>query len=151
MKIERQSKINEIVQSYSVETQDELAERLKDAGFDVTQATISRDIRELKLTKISIDDGRQKYAVMTGNDQQLAEKFTRVFSDAVINIDYAQNMVMIKTIQGMAMAVAASVDAMGNTEIMGSIAGDDTLFCLTKSEQIAIAIVDKLNKISKRS
>lgn len=150
MKIERQSKIIEIIQNNIVETQEDLAQRLKDADFDVTQATISRDIRELKLTKIATEDGKQKYTIMTGTDQQLAEKFIRVFSDAVISIDYAQNIVVIKTIQGMAMAVAAAVDAMGYSEIIGSIAGDDTLFCLTKSEPIAIAIIEKLNKTTKK-
>jgi transcriptional regulator of arginine metabolism len=149
VKIERQSKIIEIIQNNIVETQEDLAQRLKDGGFDVTQATISRDIRELKLTKISTEDGKQKYAIMTGNDQQLAEKFIRVFSDAVTSIDYAQNIVVIKTLQGMAMAVAAAVDAMGNSEIIGCIAGDDTLFCLTKSEPIAISMIEKLNKMTK--
>lgn len=147
MKIERQSKINELIQKYNIETQEELADRLKQAGFKVTQATISRDIRELKLTKVTIDEKRQKYMIMTNGEQQLSEKFIRVFKDAVLSIDYAQNIVVIKTIQGMAMAVATAIDAMGNTSIIGSIAGDDTMFCLTKSQNKAIELINKLNQL----
>lgn len=151
MKIERQSKINELINKYDIETQEELAERLTQAGFKVTQATISRDIRELKLTKVAIDENKQKYMIMTNGDQQLSEKFIRVFKDAVLTIDYAQNIVVIKTIQGMAMAVAAAIDAMGNSSIIGSIAGDDTIFCLTKSEYKAVELVNKLNQIVQKS
>ncbi len=147
MKIERQSKIQELIQKYNIETQEDLAEKLRDAGFDVTQATVSRDIRELKLTKIALVDGKQKYSIISNNEQMFSQKFIKVFKDAVINIDYAQNIVVIKTIQGMAMAVGASIDSMSIPEIIGSIAGDDTLFCATKSEEIAIQLIDKLNQI----
>lgn len=149
MKIERQLKINELIQEYNVETQEELSERLKAAGFDVTQATISRDIRELRLTKISTEQGKQKYIILSGNDQQLSDKFIRVFKDAVLNMDYAQNIVVLKTVQGMAMAVCATIDAMDNSEILGSIAGDDTIFCLTRTEKTAIELINKLSDVIK--
>ncbi len=147
MKIERQSKVIEIIQNNFVETQEELAEKLKEAGFDVTQATISRDIRELNITKMPTQENKQKYVVITNSNHQLSEKFIRVCKDGITSMDYAQNMVVIKTIQGMAMAVAAAIDSMDNSEIIGTIAGDDTIFCVAKSQEIAIQIIEKFNRM----
>ncbi len=144
MKIKRHSKIIELVREFDIETQEELASRLKDAGFDVTQATISRDIRELKLTKVATSDGIQKYEVFLQDDNKTAEKFIRVFKEGVINIDYAQNILVIKTLNGMAMGVAAALDSMGNDEIIGSIAGDDNIFCVVKNEEKAIKLMERL-------
>ena len=144
MKTQRHSKIIELIKEYDIETQEELTEKLKDAGFDVTQATISRDIRELRLTKISASGGKQKYQAFLQDDSQISEKFIRVFKEGVINIDYAQNIIVIKTLNGMAMGVAAALDAMNNDEIMGTIAGDDNIFCVVKNEEKAIKIVEKL-------
>lgn len=150
MKVQRQSKIRELINNFDIETQDELAEKLFQSGFKVTQATISRDIRDLKLTKIATQNGRQKYIIPSELSKQFSDKFIRIFKDAVISIDYAQNIVVIKTIQGMAMAVAATIDSMENNEILGSIAGDDTIFCLTKSEFIAVKLIDRLNQLIKQ-
>lgn len=144
MKIKRHSKIIELIREFDIETQEELASRLKDAGFDVTQATISRDIRELKLTKVATSDGIQKYEVFLQDDNKTAEKFIRVFKEGVINIDYAQNILVIKTLNGMAMGVAAALDSMGNDEIIGSIAGDDNIFCVVKNEEKAIKLMERL-------
>ena len=144
MKTQRHSKIIELIKEYDIETQEELTEKLKEAGFDVTQATISRDIRELRLTKISASGGKQKYQAFLQDDSQISEKFIRVFKEGVINIDYAQNIIVIKTLNGMAMGVAAALDAMNNDEIMGTIAGDDNIFCVVKTEEKAIKIVEKL-------
>lgn len=144
MKTKRHSKIIELIKANDVETQEELTLMLKDAGFDVTQATISRDIRELKLTKISTSDGKQKYQVYFQGDNNLSEKFIRVFKEGVLSIDYAQNTIVIKTLAGMAMGVAMALETMNNDEIMGTIAGDDTIFCVTKTEEKAIKIVEKL-------
>lgn len=144
MKIKRHSKIIELVREFDIETQEELASRLKDAGFDVTQATISRDIRELKLTKVATSDGIQKYEVFLQDDNKTAEKFIRVFKEGVVNIDYAQNILVIKTLNGMAMGVAAALDSMGNDEIIGSIAGDDNIFCVLKNEEKAIKLMERL-------
>ena len=144
MKIKRHSKIIELVREFDIVTQEELASRLKDAGFDVTQATISRDIRELKLTKVATSDGIQKYEVFLQDDNKTAEKFIRVFKEGVVNIDYAQNILVIKTLNGMAMGVAAALDSMGNDEIIGSIAGDDNIFCVLKNEEKAIKLMERL-------
>jgi len=147
MKIKRQYKIIEIIKNHDVETQEELAERLKGVGYDVTQATVSRDIKELKLTKVQTVNGRQKYAVLTNSDTEFLEKHYRIFSDAVIALNYTTSLIVIKTLNGMAMAVAAAIDGMDYKEIMGTIAGDDTLFCAVESEENAIAVIGKFNNI----
>lgn len=150
MKIERQSKIIELINEYNIETQEELANRLTQEGFIVTQATISRDIRELSLTKISTQDGRQKYVVIPNKENKLNEKFIRVLKDGFISINRAGNIIVIKTLNGMAMAVAAAIDSLNFEEVVGCIAGDDTIFCAVKTEQDAISIMEKINRISSR-
>ncbi|HHW66751.1 MAG: transcriptional regulator of arginine metabolism [Epulopiscium sp.] len=147
MKVKRQSKILELIRSNSIETQEELAEKLKEAGYEVTQATISRDIRELKLTKVPTPHGTQKYAVLTQNEQQISDKFIRVFRDGFVSMDRAQNILVIRTLTGMAMAVAAAMDAFHYQEIVGTIAGDDTIFCAVRSEDETIKLMEKLNRI----
>lgn len=147
MKIARHAKILELIENNDIETQDELAQKLSEEGFVVTQATVSRDIREMKLTKIATERGRQKYAVITGSDTEITERLTRVFREAVVKMDYAQNMIVIKTLEGMGMAVGVAIDNMQNTEILGSIAGDDTVFCVVRSHNQAAVIVEKLYRI----
>ncbi|WP_317856365.1 arginine repressor [Chakrabartyella piscis] len=147
MKIARHAKILELIENNDIETQDELAQKLCEEGFVVTQATVSRDIREMKLTKIATERGRQKYAVITGSDTEITERLTRVFREAVVKMDYAQNMIVIKTLEGMGMAVGVAIDNMQNTEILGSIAGDDTVFCVVRSHNQAAVIVEKLYRI----
>lgn len=144
MKVKRQSKILEIIKDNEVDTQEALAEMLNAAGFNVTQATVSRDIRELKLTKVSVGMGKQKYTVISNEDNELGKRLKRVFRDGVTAIDFAQNIIVIKTLTGMAMAVAAALDAMDNSEVMGTIAGDDTVFCVVKNEAKAIRLIEKL-------
>ena len=147
MKIARQTKILEIIENNAIETQEELALRLKEEGFDVTQATISRDIREMKLTKISMENGKQKYTAIKNAEVGISDRLIRVFRDAVIKVYYAQNMIVIKTHNGMGMAVAVAVDNMQNTDILGSIAGDDTVFCVARTHNQAVEFIQKLNKI----
>lgn len=144
MKIKRQSKILELIKNSAIDTQEVLVDMLNKEGFNVTQATVSRDIRELNITKISGANGKQRYSVPTQESQELNQKFIRVFNEAVISIDYAQNIIVIKTLTGMAMAVAAAIDSMVNIEVLGTIAGDDTIFCATKNESTAIKILERL-------
>lgn len=146
MKLERHSKIIELIGKYEIDTQEELAIRLKDAGFNVTQATVSRDIRELKLYKKALDGGRQKYAIIQ-EDSELSDKYTRILSDALTFMDAAQNILVIKTASGMAMAAAAALDAMQLNEIVGCIAGDDTIFCVVRSAADAISTMEKIKKV----
>ena len=133
MKTNRQSKIIEIIQKNEVETQDELSALLEKDGFRVTQATVSRDIRELKLTKIPTAGGRQKYAVITDAPENLSQKYERVLREGFLSMDMAQNILVIKTVSGMASAVCAAIDAMKMREIVGSIAGDDTIMCAIRT------------------
>lgn len=144
MKVKRQSKILEIIKDNDIDTQEALAEKLNASGFNVTQATVSRDIRELKLTKISVGVGKQKYVTISNEESEVGERLKRVFKDGVKSIDFAQNIIVIKTLVGMAMAVAAALDAMDNTEVMGTIAGDDTVFCVVKNENKAVRLIEKL-------
>lgn len=147
MKTRRQAKILELIQRNDVETQEELSAYLVREGFQVTQATVSRDIRELKLTKIAMDNGKQKYAVITDADSGMMEKYARVLREGFISMDLAKNIVVIKTVSGMAGAVCAAIDAMKIQEMVGSIAGDDTIICIIRDDEEAIKIMKKLRKI----
>jgi transcriptional regulator of arginine metabolism len=147
MKISRQSKIIELINKYDIETQEELADRLMKDGYNVTQATVSRDIRELKLTKVAVDGGRQKYIVLQKTEPGMSEKYTRVLKDGFVSMDMAQNIMVVKTVPGMAMAVAAALDALQLNSIVGCIAGDDTILCAIRSVEETIAVMEKLNKL----
>ena len=147
MKTRRQAKILELIQRNDVETQEELSAYLVREGFQVTQATVSRDIRELKLTKIAMDNGKQKYAVITDADSGMMEKYARVLREGFISMDLAKNIVVIKTVSGMAGAVCAAIDAMKFQEMVGSIAGDDTIICIIRDDEEAVKIMKNLRKI----
>ena len=147
MKTRRQAKILELIQRNDVETQEELSAYLVREGFQVTQATVSRDIRELKLTKIAMDNGKQKYAVITDADSGMMGKYARVLREGFISMDLAKNIVVIKTVSGMAGAVCAAIDAMKFQEMVGSIAGDDTIICIIRDDEEAVKIMKKLRKI----
>lgn len=148
MKSVRQEKIIELILNNEIETQEELADMLTRLGFNVTQATVSRDIRDLKLTKISTESGRQKYAIFHSLQSDMAQKYERVLKDGFISVDSAENILVIKTISGMAMAVAAAIDGMGFEGILGSIAGDDTVMCVVASRERAGEIMEKIAKIA---
>ena len=147
MKIGRHAKIVDLIGKYDIETQEELAEQLKREGYRVTQATISRDIRELKLTKIATNDGRQKYALMQPQPAGMNEKYLRVLKDGFLSMDMAQNILVIKTVSGMAMAVAAAIDAMHWSEVAGCIAGDDTIMCAVKTEKMVQNVIENLQNL----
>ena len=147
MKTKRQTKMLELIKKHDIETQEELSDFLQKEGYQVTQATVSRDIRELKLTKVAMSNGRQKYAALTEVNEDLSEKYTRVFRDAFVSMDMAQNILVIKTVSGMALAVAAAIDAMHLHEIVGCIAGDDTIMCAVRSVDDTIAVMGRLRKL----
>ncbi len=151
MKIARHAKIVDLINQYDVETQEELAELLNREGFKVTQATVSRDIRELKLTKISLNGGKQKYSVMQAESAGMNEKYLRILKDGFLGMEMAQNILVIKTVSGMAMAVAAALDAMRWQEIAGCIAGDDTIMCAIRSVDDTLIVMDKIRKIVGRA
>ena len=137
MKVARHEKIIELIHQYDIDTQEELASRLNEAGFKVTQATVSRDIRALKLTKVAGKEGKSRYAIINNESGSLGTKYTRV-------LDVGQNIIVIKTVSGMAMGVAAALDALKWPEILGCIAGDDTIMCAAKNADMALGAAEKL-------
>jgi transcriptional regulator of arginine metabolism len=147
MKSKRHLAIIGIIDRYDIETQEELSEKLRKEGFEITQATVSRDIRELKLGKILTESGVQKYAVMPESKELLTDRQKTVFREGVVKLTSAGNILVIKTLTGMAMAVAASVDAMSIKDIVGTIAGDDTIFSVFKTEQEVFNTIEVLNKL----
>lgn len=147
MKIGRHAKIIDLIAKYNIETQEELVEHLQREGYQVTQATVSRDIRELKLTKISGEGGRQKYALMQEHGTGMNEKYLRVLKDGFVSMDMAQNILVVKTVSGMAMAVAAAIDAMHWSEVAGCIAGDDTIMCAIRSSEDTLRVMEKIGRI----
>lgn len=149
MKRERHEVVVELINKYDIETQEELAAYLRKEGFEVTQATVSRDIRALHLTKIPAGNGRQKYIILQSDAARLGDKYIRVLRDGYVSMTMAQNILVIKTVQGMAMAVAAAIDAMRFAEIVGCIAGDDTIFAAIRTVEDTKAVMQKLEEIIK--
>ena len=141
MKMERHSKIVELIGKYEIETQEELAEYLNKEGYNVTQATVSRDIRELKLSKIQTENA------VFHPQTAFNDKYTRILHDSFVSMDMAQNILVIKTVSGMAMAVAAALDAIHFSEIVGCIAGDDTVMCAVRTVDDTIVLMDKIRKL----
>lgn len=149
MKRQRHQAVVDLINKYNIETQEELAAYLKAEGFEVTQATVSRDIRELNLSKISIGNGKQKYIILQSDDTRLNDKYIRVLRDGFVSMNMAQNILVVKTVQGMAMAVAAAIDAMKFSEIVGCIAGDDTIMAAVKSVEETKIVMGKIDEILK--
>ena len=148
MKSQRLNKIIELIDKYEIGTQEELCEYLNREGFLVTQATVSRDIRQLKLTKVTYEKGQKYVASGSDNSHSLKPgKYTRVLKDAFVSMDMAQNILVIKTASGMAMAVAAALDNMNLPEIVGSIAGDDAIFCAVRSVEETKVLMKKIEEI----
>lgn len=147
MKLARQAKILELISREVVDTQEDLARRLKASGFKVTQATVSRDIREMKLTKTAGPDGKSRYAVRAEEEQGLGSKYIRALQNAFVSMDTAQNLLVIHTVQGMAMAAATALDEMQMKEVVGCIAGDNTILCATRSPEDALKVKEHIEKM----
>lgn len=143
----RQSKILELISTKEIETQDELARELKNANFDITQATISRDIKELGLTKILSNTGKYKYAILGGEQQVISNKYISIFKESVISVKSALNLVVLKTIKGMGASVCSFVEKLNLTELMGATYGDDTVMLVFPSTVYASESVVTLNDI----
>lgn len=145
-KIERRKKILQILKTNRIDTQEELVEILKQEGYNVTQATISRDIREMNLTKVSDKHNKTYYSPKIVVAKELDKKFVMIFKNGIVDIKQAQNIVVLKTISGAAMAVASAVDAFKLDGIVGCIAGDDTIFLAAKDNYNANEIINKLDE-----
>ena len=150
MKKVRHGKIIEIIESHDVETQEELASYLKQAGYEVTQATISRDIRELKLSKVPTGNGRQKYAVLKQGDVKIGDKYVRVLRDGFHSMEMAQNILVMKTVSGMAMAVAAAIDSLQLPEVVGCIAGDDTIMIAVRTVEDTKKLMERIHRLMEK-
>lgn len=146
MKSGRHAKILEIIAEYPVDTQDEIISRLKEAGYKATQATISRDIKDLRLVKALGADGKYRYISAANHRADLRRSFAQFFGSSVISIDPAQNIVVIKTLSGMANAVCASMDSTDNAAIVGTIAGDDTIFVACRTNDSARELIEELKQ-----
>ena len=149
MKVSRQAKILELIAENEIETQEEIARLLNESGYNVTQATVSRDLRELKLTKVTVERGRQKYIELqqTGTENKMIDKYVRILQNGFVSVDNAMNIIVIRTVAGMAMAVAAALDALHIDGIVGCIAGDDTIMCAVRTLKDTENVIKKLRKI----
>ncbi len=146
MKVNRQAKILELIKEHSIETQSDLLDMLKNEGYHVTQATVSRDIKEMRLIKVLGSDGVYQYAAEAASDK---EDFSHsyLFTTAVVKVDYSHSLVVIKTRSGMAQAVCAALDATNRPGVLGSIAGDDTIFVATRADAASVALVADIKRL----
>ncbi len=143
----RQSKILELISTKEIETQEELAKELKNANFEITQATISRDIKELGLTKILSSSGKYKYAILGGEQQVVSNKYINIFKESVISVKPALNLAVVKTIKGMAAGVCSFIDKLNLNELLGATCGDDTVMLIFPSTTLANEAVVTLQDI----
>lgn len=147
MKTRRHAKILELINTYHIDTQEELLKRLRDDGFDVTQATVSRDIKELRLVKILSNDGKYKYSTGKETTKDISSKFFSLFEDSALAVDNAMNIVVVKCLSGMAQAICAAMDSIHWSGVVGTLAGDDTILILCKEETVAVNMVEELKKL----
>jgi transcriptional regulator of arginine metabolism len=149
MKLTRQTKILEIIKSQHIETQEELLEELKKNDIVVTQATVSRDIKELKLIKASDGKGGQHYVPFKDLNTLLNDRIVTVFAESVLSVDYAENMIVLRTLPAMAQAAALAIDSIDWDEIVGTIGGDDTIFVIVRYRKDVIDIANRFKKMMK--
>lgn len=147
MKYSRHSKIFEIIENKDIETQDELALELRSCGFQVTQATVSRDIKEMRLIKVLTKEGRYKYASIREKEGAVNDRFLKIFRNSVTSIDFAGNIIVVKTLVGSASAAAVSIDALNLKQIVGSIAGDDTIFLVVKEAEMVQELLNQFKEL----
>ena len=145
MRISRQNKILELIENYEIETQDKLVSMLRDFGYDVTQATISRDIKELQLIKILSSSGKYKYAVASSSEGFMSNRFSNIYRETVKSTAYSGNIVLLKTLSGCANAAAEALDSMGLPHVIGSVAGDNTIMFVTDDPENSPKVVEFLN------
>lgn len=144
MKTNRQSAIMDLITNRCIETQEELAEGLRELGYQVTQATVSRDIKQLSLIKVSTPEGKYRYGVSKHVDTVLNDRLTRILSDSLISVEYSENDVVVRTISGSANAACEALDNMNWPEILGSIAGDNTIFMIARSDADAKTVAERI-------
>ena len=150
MKRIRQEKMLELISKYEIDTQDELIERLRESGFEVTQATVSRDIRELKIAKMTTGNGTYRYVLPKQQSESAAGmRFSNTLIDSIVSVDHACNLVVLKTYSGLAQAVAVGIDGMNMHQVLGCVAGDDTIMIVSRDEECATVIADRIRMLMK--
>ncbi|MBQ4264204.1 MAG: arginine repressor [Clostridia bacterium] len=149
MKAKRQALIREIVEAQSIQTQEELAEALRTHGMMVTQATVSRDIREMHLLKVLAEDGSYRYATMEKNESGVSDRLIRMLSDSVVEMNCANNLIVIRTLPGSAHVAAEAIDSLKWPEVLGTIAGDNTILVIVRSNEEVEAVVRRFRSIVK--
>lgn len=147
MKVTRHAKILELITSRNIETQEELAEELRKTGMNVTQATVSRDIKELKLIKVLSNDGKYKYSTINHTENYLSNKLVNIFSQSVVHVENVSNFVVIKTLPGSASGAAEAIDSLNFDGIAGTLAGDNTIFVMTRTADQAVQITQRMKKM----
>ena len=148
MKYNRQNEIISLISDSDIETQEDLSEKLREKGYAVTQATISRDIRELKLVKVAGAGGRYKYSLPHKDEAMISPKLRGLLAETVLNVDSAGNIVVVKTCAGMAQGAAAAIDSMGRDGVVGSVAGDDTIIVIMRTPEAASSIISEIREIT---
>lgn len=150
MKSARHSLILEIIEDMDIETQEELAAELKRRGVRVTQATVSRDIKELRLLKVLAENGGYKYATVEHAEKGMNERFIRILSESVISMEAVNNLIVVKTLSASASAACEAIDSMKWNEVLGTIAGDNTLLIITRSDEAVETMMTRFNSLIKR-
>ncbi len=144
MKGQRHVKIREIITNHEIETQDELVDSLRDAGFNVTQATVSRDMKELHLIKVPLDDGRYKYSMPVDQRYNPIQRLKRALSDHFVSIDFTEHLVVLKCLPGTANTICILIDNLEWNEIMGTIGGDDTILIICRTKEQSSTVVTQI-------
>ncbi|WP_299994862.1 arginine repressor [uncultured Clostridium sp.] len=147
MKSKRHNKILEIINNNDIETQEELAESLKYSGYDVTQATVSRDIKLLKLVKVQNESGKYKYISPVKEERDINDKLYSILKNAAIDVEKVDKFVVIKTLTGAASAAAEAIDTLYSNDVAGTIAGDNTIFVLVRTDEKALELITKVRKM----
>lgn len=147
MKSKRHNKIIDIINSRDIETQEDLADALRSTGYEVTQATVSRDIKLLKLVKVQGENGKYKYIAPTKEEKDINDKLYSILKNASVSAEKVDKFVVVKTLTGAASAVAEAIDSLYSGEVAGTIAGDNTIFVLVRSDEKAVELISKIRKI----
>jgi transcriptional regulator of arginine metabolism len=149
MKKHRQEKLLELISHFEIETQDELIDRLREHGYEVTQATISRDIREMKIAKMTTGKGTYRYVLPKQAESTVGMHFSTTLIDSIVSVDHACNIVVLKTYAGLAQAVAVGIDGMNMPQVLGCVAGDDTIMIVARDSEYATVIAERIRELMK--
>ncbi|NLA70299.1 MAG: arginine repressor [Clostridiales bacterium] len=151
MRISRQNKILEIIAENDVETQDQLQEHLRELGYNVTQATISRDIKELQLVKGLSKNGNYRYIASNYQERPISERFIKIFRETVLSYKSAQNLILVKTLSGCGNAAAEAIDCLELNHIVGTVSGDNTMLIVIEKEEYVEAVINEFDKLMRRT